>query len=308
MIIIFGCNSIYELIERTKFAVSLYKLNNEKIIITGTYNETILMKEYITKNIPDINSYVNNFVFIDDKSKDTIDNIINSFSVLKNNNIVLSEHNYHIVSSNYHITRIQYIISVLKLPYSFFFHSVNIPIDANIISKICNEAKILSNSDTYNKVIYNRNTIFIHFLRHAESEYNDRLFVNKKDPAITDLGKQQSSKITGYYDIIITSNLLRSKQTLQYSKLKYTTTIETDLCREFKNGTLSNYIDNEVCEKETLEEFINRINNFKNYLQYVSFTYNKILVISHGIFIKNALNFKGNIKNCELLKLFFNKI
>lgn len=309
MIIVFGCDNIIELIERITFALTLYKITKEKILITGSYEESLIMIYHIKKNISDINdNNFNNYVLVEDKSQDTIDNIINSFLILKNLNVSLENTKYHIVSSNYHITRIQYIISILNLPYSFYYHPVKLAINSLIIFKINNESKIFSNIEHYKNLIINKNKIIIDFVRHAESEYNSGQDKIKRNPNITELGIKQSKELKGTYDIIITSNLVRTKQTLQYSSLQYTLTVENNLCREYNDGTNCNYLDNEEIKKETITELNERIIKFKNYLQNISILYNKIMVISHGIFMRHILNTNKNISNCELISFNFNKI
>jgi broad specificity phosphatase PhoE len=134
-------------------------------------------------------------------------------------------------------------------------------------------------------------------MRHAESTYNKyrHLQINCD---ITEEAKIKCSYIEGEYDLIICSSLKRAINTLYYSNIKYKELIITDLCREFKIS-ICDFLENEPINYETLDNLYQRIDKFRTLLLKKSLKYQKILVISHTIFIKKMCKIK-KILNCEI--------
>lgn len=134
--------------------------------------------------------------------------------------------------------------------------------------------------------------------RHAQSTYN-AFGDTTRDCPITDHGKQHASEISGNYDLIICSTLRRARQTLDASSLVYKNILFTDLCREIRDGNPINLLSGEdkAVDNENAEQISARVDNFLKLLREMSQKYNKILVISHGVFL-GYLSGK-NSYNCE---------
>lgn len=122
------------------------------------------------------------------------------------------------------------------------------------------------------------------FLRHAESIFNKYL-TSEKDCELTELGKEQATKVEGQYDVVVCSIMKRTCQTLDYSDLTYGRLIFTDLCRE-KKTTICDYLPHED-EKiiDTDEQLEERIKTFTYFLKSQVSPYQTVLVVSHGDFI-----------------------
>ncbi len=145
----------------------------------------------------------------------------------------------------------------------------------------------------------------ITFMRHAQSNFN--IGIRELDANLSDEGKRQASTLKGEYDIVICSNLKRSKQTLDNSGIKYKNVIISELCREQKGGSICDYIEGEDIKKiETEEELNNRIELFKKELKNIydasePIKENRILVISHACFMIKLFNLRRCMYNCESL-------
>lgn len=133
----------------------------------------------------------------------------------------------------------------------------------------------------------------ITFIRHAQSRFNcgeDK----GPDVALSKLGMQQAGQIFGNYDLVICSNMLRTKQTLLNSRITADNVMYTDLCREKKN-CVSDLKLKEVPgfkQPETDEEFRSRAIKFRDMIYCLIKTYPNIVVISHGLFIKELTGIK----------------
>lgn len=122
------------------------------------------------------------------------------------------------------------------------------------------------------------------FLRHAESIFNKYL-VSEKDCELTELGKEQASKVEGQYDIVFCSIMKRACQTLDHSELTYGRLIFTDLCRE-KKTTICDYLPHEdESVIDTDEQLEKQIKSFTYFLKSQVSPHQTVLVVSHGDFI-----------------------
>lgn len=122
------------------------------------------------------------------------------------------------------------------------------------------------------------------FLRHAESIFNKYL-VSEKDCELTELGKEQASKVEGQYDIVFCSIMKRACQTLDHSELTYGRLIFTDLCRE-KKTTICDYLPHEDENIiDTDEQLEKQIKSFTYFLKSQVSPHQTVLVVSHGDFI-----------------------
>lgn len=121
-------------------------------------------------------------------------------------------------------------------------------------------------------------------LRHAESVFN-KFGTLTRDCQLSSDGREQAQALTGDYDLVVCSKLLRAKQTLEFSRIMYKDLLYTHLCREIRDGNIINLLDNELEEKETKEQLQDRIIRFKELLRQLSVIYPRILVVSHGCFL-----------------------
>lgn len=148
----------------------------------------------------------------------------------------------------------------------------------------------------------------ITLIRHAESIFN----ATKEDIIncdITSTGAKQAKILTGHYDIVIISPLLRTKRTLEESKITYDKLITCHLVREFIQDRCD-IIEGEIFKKETEKSILKRINQFNDYLNNRKFKKKNIAVICHSDFIwyytSNIINgsrFGIHPKNTEKIEL-----
>jgi broad specificity phosphatase PhoE len=139
----------------------------------------------------------------------------------------------------------------------------------------------------------------IWLIRHAQSLFNAQgLMVH--DVALSPDGHQQAQKVNGHVDLVIISPLRRTHQTLSSSQITYDRLIVSDLCREFRNGSITDILEGETQLIETLEDAQSRIEQFKTFLQECAKKYKHICVISHHGFLC-VLTGRENIANCEVI-------
>ena len=147
----------------------------------------------------------------------------------------------------------------------------------------------------------------IHFLRHAESEYNSDRNNKTKNCSITQKGIEQSTKINSTsYDLVICSPLKRTIQTLEYSNIKYKKLEYNILFREHKTDICDFFEDEDVIY-ESEEDIINRINECRILLLKKIKKYENILIVGHADFfwylsskiIENE-RFGTWLSNCEI--------
>jgi broad specificity phosphatase PhoE len=150
-----------------------------------------------------------------------------------------------------------------------------------------------------------RFTIELWLMRHAQSRFNIGI-QNERDCDLSDNGILQCGQVNGSYDLVITSNLKRARQTFQNSNIKTKMLMTTDLCREIKHGSICDYLENEEIIIETEDEINIRINKFKQYLLDNIYIHNynnfiKILIISHACFMCRLTNLPC-FGNCQIVK------
>ena len=124
----------------------------------------------------------------------------------------------------------------------------------------------------------------IKLIRHAPSTFNQS-GAKTRDAPIVD--NKMAKNLHGDYDLVICSTLKRARQTLDESKIKYGHLIFTNLCREYRDGNPVNLFEGESDDNlfETEENLEARIKEFKVMLNELSKKYQKIAVISHGVFM-----------------------
>jgi broad specificity phosphatase PhoE len=138
----------------------------------------------------------------------------------------------------------------------------------------------------------------IWLIRHAQSTHN-AYGVIEYDVGITDHGKNQANAIVGHANLVIISNLKRTKETLENSKITYDNLIISTMCREHMNGCITNFIEGET-KTETWQELSERINKFKEFLIEQNKIHKDIYVITHWGPLVCLVN-NGNIGNCQVI-------
>lgn len=129
----------------------------------------------------------------------------------------------------------------------------------------------------------------IELLRHAQSLFN-RYGIDERDCGITNQGREQASKIEGYWDLVICSPMRRCRETLEASQIKYGELKIEEMCRERRDSQCDFFYKEEV-PKESVEELLERCSQFKNLLRELRKKYNTILVVSHSGFIWHLTSF-----------------
>lgn len=120
-------------------------------------------------------------------------------------------------------------------------------------------------------------------MRHAQSLYNAGYRIDIEDCELSPRGRESVVDITGHYDLIICSNMKRALQTLENSRITYTSLLISDLIREYKRASCD-FLKNEDPIKESSHDLIDRVNAFKEFLFSLK-NINTVLIISHRIFL-----------------------
>lgn len=139
----------------------------------------------------------------------------------------------------------------------------------------------------------------ITLIRHARSTFNES-GDQSRDCPISETGKLQAGQLSGQYDIAICSTLKRARQTLDYSEILFADVQFNPLCREVLDGNPINLYPLEANTKENQEQVTDRVNQFRNLLRTLQSKYQRIVVISHSVFLyrltghlfKNAESFQ----------------
>lgn len=135
--------------------------------------------------------------------------------------------------------------------------------------------------------------------RHALSVFN-KYNTQDLDCVITNEGMSQCTSLSGDYDLVILSPLIRTRQTLEYSLIHPKLIVVSQLCRE-KRDSPCDYLRGEDVVKETEDSVIKRVKDFKKELFEYSKKYKDILIISHGIF---GWYLSGKcLRNCETMDI-----
>lgn len=124
----------------------------------------------------------------------------------------------------------------------------------------------------------------IYVIRHCESVFNGH-GIAYLDSDLTKRGVEQAKKINLEVDLVICSTLCRTQQTLLHSSIKHKGLLISDLCREFKNGNIINYLDGEVIKIETELELSERLKDFWKLVNSLYESHKTIAIISHQGFI-----------------------
>ena len=147
----------------------------------------------------------------------------------------------------------------------------------------------------------------VYFVRHGESRFNAGIAPDEFDPGLTELGKQQASKLYGTVDLVIVSPLRRAQETLAHSTIRAKHIWVSSLCRERRNVSNCDYFADEAgaatsLPQETDLQFGRRVLEFRNLLDVLRKAYPKILVVAHGVFIMGVTGRTQPIQNCEFFR------
>ena len=124
------------------------------------------------------------------------------------------------------------------------------------------------------------------FLRHCQSTFNAN-----GDPTrncgLTACGIESAKQIKGEYDVVLCSPLLRARQTLDWSQIKYGSVHFLESLREIRDGNPINLYslesDNQL--HESGDQIIARVNAAKSTILSFSKDGARVLVISHYTFL-----------------------
>lgn len=145
--ILLGCSSFLESTWRIEKLLEICKHKiNYIILLTGTNTEVSMMHK-------ELSVLAGNATFIfETKSKNTIDNIVNSFSILNEKKELLGI-DIDIISSEYHIPRIKYISFICNISKKITYHSSQTRIDTILKTRMQTENKISQNLEKYKNQI-----------------------------------------------------------------------------------------------------------------------------------------------------------
>ena len=155
-------------------------------------------------------------------------------------------------------------------------------------------------------------TLDVYLLRHGESEYNAGN-ITKFDAELTEKGKEQASKVTGHFNVVICSTLTRARQTLDSSQITWDQLIMSEDVRERRIANCD-FFEHEVdagLGKETGKEFEARMETVKRKIQTLSEKNNKILIVGHRVFFRGLISkhsrtlFRGKFDNAKMIKFPF---
>lgn len=129
-----------------------------------------------------------------------------------------------------------------------------------------------------------RSSYNVDIIRHAESQYNayGRMSYDVK---LSRRGNLQASRLSGNYDLIIASTLSRARSTLALSQITAKEIIYTPLCREIRQGNITDYFPGELIEVETPTDIAHRVKQFKEILRQPLISGKRVCIISHYGFI-----------------------
>lgn len=126
--------------------------------------------------------------------------------------------------------------------------------------------------------------VSVTLIRHGQATHNI-VWDGAKNTKLTNEGLHQVAQIKGEYNLVICSPLLRTKQTLSMSKIRYTRVFISNLCRELMSGHPANYFEYEDIIVETNEMFRDRVKKFIEYVKEYGKNHKRIAVVSHHDFI-----------------------
>jgi hypothetical protein len=131
----------------------------------------------------------------------------------------------------------------------------------------------------------------IHFTRHAQCTSN--VGDDCVDSPLTAVGRQQAFLLEGDYDLVITSPLRRTQETLHYSKIKYKNKMILNSFQERIQGPGSILLF-EPLQIETDDQFFCRVARFRQELREILDRMTKpckVLLIGHAYYFNTWYRF-----------------
>jgi len=117
----------------------------------------------------------------------------------------------------------------------------------------------------------------VHLLRHAQSIAN-MSYTTQKNVPLSEKGFRQASSLSGHFDIVLCSPMLRARQTLEHSKITYDKLVIVHEAKEVINDP-SDCLDDEPMHQESDKSSRARASIVYNALkQYKGQT---VLLVSH---------------------------
>lgn len=266
----------------------------------GEISEASRMKQYLLSE----HSISMDSILTEDLSQNTVENIINCRNILIASKLIgditfeMCLKNIIICTSTSHMNRAFVIAQTI-----FSNDRINSikTLDTNeIVDELTKNRELILLDKYISKFTHENSKLCalpetpgkakVTFFRHSTSTFNE--YGDKsRDCPITENAKLEASvKITGTFDIVICSILLRARQTLEYSSLIYKKSIFTPLCREVLSGNPINLLVNEENHVETETEIQQRIQSFNLMLKTLACDYKNIAVISHCMFLNRITN------------------
>lgn len=122
-------------------------------------------------------------------------------------------------------------------------------------------------------------------IRHGETEYHDnKEKLEEFNVKLTPFGCLQSSLLSGNYDVIFVSPLLRTIMTFEHSRIRGQQILYDERIREYRT-CVCDFIEGENILFENDTQIINRCLDFSNYLK-INFHDKNICIFTHANWIK----------------------
>jgi len=138
------------------------------------------------------------------------------------------------------------------------------------------------------------------FLRHAESVFNETGY-SGYDAPITRRGAVRASELTGDYDYVMVSTMLRARETFARSAITSPSVEFSTLCRERMIETPCNMMSGETGVAETEEDFLFRMQMLRSFLKRKSATCQRIRICCHHKVMRELVGVDA--ENCESVTL-----
>jgi hypothetical protein len=151
-------------------------------------------------------------------------------------------------------------------------------------------------------------SLYITLIRHGETPYIlDRSYLNIRNAPLTPYGCLKASTLTGQYDTVIVSPMLRTKMTFESSQITATNIIYDTRVREQKL-CVCDFIEDENLVYERPIDLTSRCCRFYEYLR-TNFLDKRVCIITHGNWIMefvHALRYPLDHypANCEVIQTF----
>ncbi len=138
-------------------------------------------------------------------------------------------------------------------------------------------------------------------VRHAECTSN--VGDDRVDSPLTDRGIMQAADLTGTFDLVVCSPLMRARQTLERSRIEAGRIFHEPLCRERVYAPRDCLVD-EPFQLESDDHFAARLDRFRARLVAWTDVFDRVLVVSHAYFLASCFPSHGRgIVNAQLVRI-----